>query len=110
MHATQAIAAAPAASPETHQITESLLLDRLSKRFPWIRSKLFDLFAVDLRSLALLRITIGSIILLDLISRVPQLKVFYSDEGLVPRSVVYESQPRSWYLSLHFLAGRFEVE
>src|SRR6266498_4631721 len=106
MQAAPAIDSIPALRTGTQQTTESLLLDRLGKKFPWLRDKLFQLFAVDLRTLGLMRITVGSILLLDLMRRLAQLRAFYSDDGIVPRSAVHESLPRSWYVSLHFLSGR----
>lgn len=42
---------------------------------------------VDPRALATLRILIGTLILLDLAYRVPNLAVFHSDAGVLPRSV-----------------------
>ncbi len=42
---------------------------------------------VDPRALATLRILIGILILLDLAYRVPNLAVFHSDAGVLPRSV-----------------------
>jgi predicted DCC family thiol-disulfide oxidoreductase YuxK len=92
------------------QTTEYFLLNKLGKTFPTLRETLFKLFAVDLRSLALTRIAVGSLLMIDLISRSRELRAFYSDDGLVPRNAIYESLPRAWYVSLHFLSGRAEIE
>jgi predicted DCC family thiol-disulfide oxidoreductase YuxK len=95
---------------DNEQTTEYLLLNKLGKSFPLLRELLLKLFAVDLRSLALTRIAVGSLILIDLLSRSRELRVFYSDDGLVPRNAIYESLPRAWYISLHFVSGRVEIE
>lgn len=53
-------------------------------------------FYIDLRSLALLRISIGLIILVDYISRLSELKIFYTDEGVLPRQVLLQEM---WVLN-----------
>lgn len=95
---------------DSNETTEFLVLTRLTSKSPSLRSKLLELFAVDLRTLGLVRIVIGSILLIDLIQRLPEVGVFYSDDGLVPRTAVFDSLPQGWPSSLHFLSGRAEVE
>ena len=46
--------------------------------------------ALDLRSLALCRIATGMVILADLCTRLPSFRIHYTDEGILPRSVLYE--------------------
>jgi hypothetical protein len=43
-----------------------------------------NLFKLDLRSIALMRILIGGIVLIDLCTRLIDFKIFYTDEGIVP--------------------------
>jgi predicted DCC family thiol-disulfide oxidoreductase YuxK len=100
----------PKGNTAAEQTREYLWLSKLGERFPRLRQMVLKLFAIDLRALALTRIAIASIVLIDLFLRAQHLKAFYSDDGLVPRSVIYESFPRSWFFSLHFLSGRAEVE
>lgn len=45
---------------------------------------------LDLRSLALCRIATGLVILADLCTRLPSFHIHYTDEGILPRSVLYE--------------------
>jgi hypothetical protein len=57
------------------------------------------LFSIDVRSLAALRITLGAILLVDIIARAPYLDVNYTDQGVLPR----EALDGAW--SLHALGG-----
>jgi predicted DCC family thiol-disulfide oxidoreductase YuxK len=63
------------------------------------------LFGIDLRSLALLRVSLGAIILLDLFSRARYLTAHYTDRGVMPRDFLYTYllQPAQW--SFHLLSG-----
>lgn len=58
-------------------------------------------FAYDLRSLALYRMALAVILLVDLVERGRDLGAFYTDAGLVPKSDVVEW----WRWSLHALSG-----
>jgi hypothetical protein len=59
---------------------------------------------LDLRSLALMRIAIGAILIADLAIRAPDLAVFYADAGAVP--VAFLRGPHySWGFSFHILDG-----
>jgi hypothetical protein len=51
-------------------------------------SGLREMLSLDLRSIALFRILLGGIILLDLIWRLPSLEAFYTDFGVLPREMV----------------------
>jgi hypothetical protein len=67
------------------------------------------LFQVDLRSLALFRIALGILVLMDLAGRVVNLRAHYTDEGVLPRSLLthYMSE---WKWSLAKLNGSFGFE
>jgi hypothetical protein len=60
-----------------------------------------EFFSLDLRSLALLRIGIGFLLILDGIDRLPDLAAHFSDAGIVPRDVITGIQP----ISLHMFHG-----
>lgn len=60
-----------------------------------------EIFSLDLRSLALFRLGLATMVLLDWIDRLPDLRVFYSDAGVVPRTLVTGTHP----LSIHILSG-----
>ena len=67
-------------------------------------SKLETLLGFDLRSLALFRISLGIIIITDLINRLPDLEAHYSDSGVFPRSLLLflqTSDYRTWSIYLN---------
>ena len=47
-----------------------------------------EIFSLDARSLALFRVVLGLELLYDLAIRAHSLKAFYTDSGLMPRSVL----------------------
>ena len=67
--------------------------------------KLEELFGIDLRSLALFRVGLGLIIVLDLITRAVDLKAFYTDAGVLPRVALLENASYFWPTSIHLLNG-----
>ncbi|MAE66915.1 MAG: hypothetical protein CMJ18_21870 [Phycisphaeraceae bacterium] len=67
-----------------------------------------DLFAIDLRSLAALRMAVAALVLVDLLQRVPLIGAHYTDGGIVPRALALQH----WLdpapsLSLHQLNGSY---
>jgi hypothetical protein len=50
------------------------------------RHKLQSIFGLDLRSLALFRIALGMILLIDIVIRYQDVHAFYTDEGALPRA------------------------
>ena len=76
----------------------------LTSRLPRIGREIVGL---DLRSLGLMRIFLGAIILIDLVVRSTYLRIFYSDEGLLPRYAVLDFWHRPTYLSLHMVSGHW---
>jgi len=75
-----------------------------------MNSKIEEIFGVDLRSLAIVRISVATIIILDLCERATDLEAHYSDFGLAPRSVVLENLSSRWFVSLHLLSGVWQVQ
>lgn len=61
-------------------------------------------FAIDVRSLAALRIALALLTLLDVVARARLLPAFYTDAGVVPRSLVSSGLPPV-HLSLHMWSG-----
>jgi hypothetical protein len=47
-----------------------------------------EFFTLDVRSLALMRVALALMVLLDWIDRLPDLRAHYSDEGIVPREIL----------------------
>jgi hypothetical protein len=62
-----------------------------------------DFFSLDLRSLALLRVGIGIILICDWIDRLPELAIHYSDAGILPRNAITGLHP----ISLHMFSGEW---
>ncbi len=60
----------------------------------------------DARILGLFRIGLGVVVLFDLLDRAVDLRTFYSDVGVAPRSQVLESWVRLWRFSLFDAAGQ----
>ncbi len=52
-----------------------------------VKEYLVDVFKIDVRSLAILRICLGCIILIDLCNRLSTLELFYTDNGIFSRQM-----------------------
>ena len=72
----------------------------------WMR-KAHDVFGVDLRSLALCRIAVGTVLLSDLIARSRDLTAFYTDDGVIPRVDLLLSSPNEASFCVHMMGGSF---
>lgn len=64
-------------------------------------------FSFDDRSLALYRVLMGLVIMADVVYRLPDLTNFYTDIGLVPRTIFMNEMGMPWSLSFHFANGGF---
>lgn len=71
---------------------------------------LLRFFALDLRSLAAFRIGLGTLILIDLFQRYADLTAFYTDKGVLPRSLLTLGQPGNWQWSIHAWSGTAEFQ
>lgn len=71
----------------------------LLPKYHWRLPNWIEVFAADLRSLAVLRIVLALTVLFDLISRATNLRVHYSDAGILPRRVLIDQIDR-WQVSL----------
>ncbi|MCP2731917.1 HTTM domain-containing protein [Limnofasciculus baicalensis] len=71
----------------------------------WLK-KLEELFGLDLRSLALMRICLAILIIVDLIKRSQDLAAHYTDFGILPRGPLIEQflNPLLW--SFHLFSGK----
>lgn len=72
--------------------------------------KLRELCGIDIRSLVLFRIGLALILLVDLYIRIQDLGAHYSDEGLLPRSVLINQEIHPWNISFHLLNGSWQVQ
>jgi hypothetical protein len=69
------------------------------------RILLQNLFAIDLRSLALFRVLLALLLLIDLAIRVTDLKAMYTDDGMFPRAEILQRITTVWNWSFHFASG-----
>lgn len=60
---------------------------------------------IDRRSLAAFRIALGLVVLVDITRRVRDLRAFYTDSGVLPRSLLATLYPGYGSASLHALSG-----
>lgn len=70
-----------------------------------LTEKLLEITSLDYRSLALVRILSGILILLDLYNRAESLGAHYSDIGVLPRNVLLTEWNNYWFISLHMASG-----
>jgi predicted DCC family thiol-disulfide oxidoreductase YuxK len=70
-----------------------------------LKQRLKEIFSLDYRSLALMRISIGIILILDLIERARSLTAHYTDLGVLPRAHFLELFNNPWLISLHHMSG-----
>ena len=68
------------------------------------------LFAVDVRSLAALRIGLGAVLLIDLAVRATDLSAHYADAGVLPRAMLLARAESRWRFSVHSLGGSASFE
>jgi hypothetical protein len=61
--------------------------------------------SLDYRSLALYRMLLGLVIMADVLYRLPDLVNFYTDIGLVSRTIFMSEMSMPWSLSFHFANG-----
>jgi len=64
-------------------------------------------FSIDVRALALFRITIGLLLLCDLFNRGLHLEAFYTDLGVLPRGPYLSEFANASHWSLHLFSGEF---
>ena len=74
------------------------------------RESFHNVFAVDLRSLALLRVALAALGLIDLVIRAGDLGAFYTDQGAFPRQAALEYYRSKTVVSLHLLSGDSAIQ
>ena len=63
---------------------------------------------VDARSLGFGRIVLALILMLDLLRRIPVLRLFYSNEGLIPNHMLLWRPPTQWMFSFFFMLSHVD--
>jgi len=74
------------------------------------RSRFKEIFSLDLRSLALFRVSFATLILFDLAGRAQGLLAHYTDLGVFPREAALRYYHEPFFLSFHFLDGSWQVQ
>ncbi|MCC9136365.1 HTTM domain-containing protein [Pontibacter silvestris] len=67
-------------------------------------------FTVDLRALAIMRIWVAGIILIDLAIRATDMEAHYSNMGVLPLHVLHKNLWLPQYFSLHTLSGLWQFQ
>ncbi len=80
-----------------------MIIDDLKKENK-LKTKLEELFGLDLRSLALFRVGLALVIIVDLIIRAGDLRSLYSDAGVMPRTLLKEIA-NPFYWSINSISG-----
>lgn len=70
-----------------------------------IRSAVGRRLGIDERAIAVFRVLLGLTLLFDVVHRATDLRAFYTDAGVLPRSLLYAESGRTATLSLHALSG-----
>src|SRR6188472_19561 len=97
---------------ETQPIADGMPTTSIAARkaFPdWLRpaallSVLSTIFGADIRSLGAFRIVLGVVVLIDVASRWSEIRIHYSDEGILPRDDAIVGI-NDWRWSLLFVNG-----
>lgn len=76
------------------------------KLISYLQTKL----AFDIRALALMRIAVAFVILLDLSIRLSDLEAFYANTGVAPLSMIFQYKWNDYYLSFHTISGLWQVQ
>ncbi len=75
-----------------------------------MKGKLDELLGADVRALAVLRIGLALIILVDLAQRSTDLVAHYTDFGVLPRADLLAVNPSRWLVSIHLMSGVWQVQ
>lgn len=68
------------------------------------------IFTVDIRALALMRIGVGFVLLLDLAIRASDLEAHYSNMGVLPLHVLFQFSWNPYFISVHTISGLWQVQ
>lgn len=81
-----------------------MIVQGFFKRRPHWLATLRELFGIDLRTLALFRVTLATVVGVDLINRWLEASTFYTDWGLLPREALIHLDS-VWRVSLYLANG-----
>src|SRR6056297_2882672 len=75
----------------------------LQDAFDWFARLVGRWFEIDLRALAAFRISLGLLLIVDLVARSRSLGAFYTDSGVLPREALFSDYTNVY--SLHAISG-----
>lgn len=75
----------------------------LQDAFDWFARLVGRWFEIDLRALAAFRISLGLLLIVDLVARSRSLGAFYTDSGVLPREALFSDYANVY--SLHAISG-----
>jgi predicted DCC family thiol-disulfide oxidoreductase YuxK len=75
----------------------------------WLE-RLEEIYGFDVRALALFRVALAIMLLGDLWIRAQDLRAFYTDWGTLPRAALLGEFAHPWLISIHTMAGTWQVE
>lgn len=84
-------------------LSETLKKNQNNKAFWWL--KITEVLGMDLRALALFRISLGLTLIYDLVIRLKDLTEHYTDLGIVPRSVLENTFPYNAFPYIYMITG-----
>ena len=73
--------------------------------FNKIFGHLKDQYSIDGRSISLFRISLGVVLLIDILLRIPEIGSFYTDNGVLPRYVELTNTVNHFKFSIHHAFG-----
>ncbi len=84
--------------------------DIVTERVNAVRAALARRLAIDRRALAAFRVALALVVLVDLAGRVSDARAFYTDAGVLPRSLLAALYPGYATVSLHAVSGSLTVQ
>jgi len=97
------------------RLRQGLAASESDEKAPWWSLRRYEdtwigsILGADLRSLAIFRISLALIILSDLLSRFPSIRLLYTNEGVMPRDHVVDGGI-PWRWSLNFINDTYEFQ
>ena len=91
----------------SYGLSEHEKMMMMKSKFSAFLDYIQDIFSLDTRSLAVLRIGIGVIVLVDIIVRITYLTAFHTDVGILPSSIVMSDYSAENIRSIHLLASTY---
>ena len=73
--------------------------------FNKILGYLKDQYSIDSRSISLFRTSLGTVLLIDILLRIPEIGSFYTDNGVLPRYVELTNTVNLYKFSIHHAVG-----